>query len=103
MVRRLGGGLGVAVFAFGLLGGTAAAHSGHGGPENFGGNSPTIVNDFGGHYVNANNPALRWDWTCHQFATPGHGDDHANQEHSAVIDRTNPSALVAPGDKSNAC
>ena len=86
--------------------GTAApawGHDGHPMPANFGGQSPNIVNDFGNHYVNVNNPDVRWDWTCHQFATPGEGDAHANQDHSAVIDRPGDSGLVAPGDKSGDC
>ena len=81
----------------------AAADSGHPMPDNFGGQSPVIVNDYGNHYVNLNNIDVRWDWTCHQFATPGHGDDNANQVHSAVIDRPGESGLVAPGDKSSEC
>lgn len=89
--------------AIGLFGGTASADSGHPGPTNFGGQSPNIVNDYPGHYVNTNNPQVRWDWTCHQFAVPGRGDDNANQDHSAVIDRPGGSTLVAPGDKSGAC
>lgn len=83
--------------------GAAGAHVGHPMPENFGGNSPVIVNDSGDHYVNSNNPDVRWDWMCHQFATPGQGDEHANQDHSAVIDRPGESGLIAPGDKSIAC
>ena len=102
-IKRLCIGTGTAVAALALLSGTAHAHSGHGGPENFGGKSDTILNDFGEHYVNLNNPSLRWDWTCHQFAVPGVGEEHANQDHAAIIDRVNPSGLVAPGDKSNAC
>jgi Spy/CpxP family protein refolding chaperone len=97
---------GVALIAAGTmsaLGAGAAGAAGGPSPQNFGGNSPNIVNDYGDHYVNANNPDVRWDWACHQFATPGHGDDHANQDHSAVIDRPGDSGLVAPGDKSAAC
>jgi hypothetical protein len=85
------------------IAGPALAHGGHPTPENFGGRSPVIVNDYGEHYVNSNNTEVRWDWTCHQFATPGAGDDHANQEHSAVLDRNGDSTLVAPGDKSADC
>ena len=102
-VSRVGVSL-LAAAAMSVLGaGAAGAHTGHPMPDNFGGNSPVIFNDVGDHFVNLNNPDVRWDWTCHQFATPGHGDDHANQDHSAVIDRPGDSGLVAPGDKSSAC
>jgi hypothetical protein len=100
---RAGVVLATVVAALALTTGTAMGHAGHPGPDNFGGNSPNIFNDFGEHYVNLNNPDVRWDWTCHQFATPGEGDANANQDHSAVIDRAGDSGLVAPGDKSEAC
>jgi hypothetical protein len=94
---------GVCVLAAAAMAALGAGAAGASAPDNFGGESPVILNDYGEHYVNLNNPDLRWDWTCHQFATPGHGDDHANQDHSAVIDRPGESGLVAPGDKSSAC
>lgn len=103
-IGRAATGLAAAVAATALMGGTASAHGGHPMPDNFGGQSPNIVNDFGEHYVNTNNPDVRWDWTCHQFAVPGQGDEHANQDHAAIRDRPNTdSGLVAPGDKSTAC
>ena len=35
-------------------------------------------NDYGNHYVNMNNPDLRFDWTNHRFAIPGIGGLHSN-------------------------
>ncbi|MGH9226095.1 MAG: hypothetical protein ACRD2W_20450 [Acidimicrobiales bacterium] len=90
-------------FLLALGAGAASAHTGHPTPDNFAGNSPNIENDFGDHYVNLNNPDVRWDWDCHQFAVPGQGDEHANQDNAAIIDRGTGSGLVAPGDKSTAC
>ena len=100
---RFGVGLATMVTALALTAGTALGHTGHPTPDNFGGNSPNIVNDFGEHYVNVNNPDVRWDWTCHQFAVPGQGDENANQDHAAIIDRPGDSGLVAPGDKATDC
>ncbi|MDQ3571123.1 MAG: hypothetical protein M3396_11005 [Actinomycetota bacterium] len=93
----------LAIGVWAIQGGVALAHSEHPTPENFGGESPSIVNDFGEHYINANNPEVRWDWTCHQFAVPGQGDENANQDNAAMLDRAGDSGLVAPGDKSTAC
>ena len=103
IAARVGVGLATAAVTAALTGGTALADTGHPNPDNFGGQSENVVNDYGDHYVNANNTDVRWDWTCHQFATPGHGDDHANQDHSAVRDRQGESGVVAPGDKSTSC
>ena len=56
------------------------------GPENgnFGGNGNTWTNDYGMHYVNNNNPDVRFDWDNHRFAVPGMGGMHAD-ENSAVM------------------
>ena len=102
-MRRIGIALGASAALLVISAGAGQAHAGHPAPDGFGGQSPTIVNDYGDHYVNANNPDVRFDWTCHQMATPGEGDAHADQDHSAVIDRTGDSGLVAPGDKDVAC
>ncbi|MEO5678577.1 MAG: hypothetical protein ABIS47_02810 [Acidimicrobiales bacterium] len=103
-MRRFEIGLVASVLALGIGAGAAEAHAGHPGPEGFGGQSPNIVDDYGDHYFNANNTDVRWDWGCHQFAVPGQGDEHANQDNAAIIDRDNTdSGLVAPGDKSVDC
>jgi hypothetical protein len=103
IAMRVSAGLATMATAVALTGGSALAHTGHPMPNNFGGKSPNIFNDFGEHYVNLNNPDVRWDWTCHQLAVPGQGDDHANQDHAAMRDRAGDSGLVAPGDKSTLC
>lgn len=53
-------------------------------PSNFGGNGNAWTNDYGMHYVNNNNPDLRFDWTTPAKAIPGVGGHHAN-EHAAVV------------------
>lgn len=42
-------------------------------------------NDYGNHYVNTNNPAVRFDWDNHRIAVPGQGGAHAN-ENAAIIE-----------------
>jgi len=56
------------------------------GPENgnFGGSGNAWTNDYGMHYVNNNNPDVRFDWENHRFAVPGMGGMHAD-ENSAVM------------------
>jgi len=53
-------------------------------PMNFGGDGEAWTNDHGNHYVNENNPDLRFDWTNHRIAVPGQGGMHAN-ENAAII------------------
>lgn len=53
-------------------------------PDNFGGNGNAWTNDYGMHYVNNNNPDLRFDWDNHRMATPGNGGQNAD-ENAAVI------------------
>lgn len=65
--------------------------------DNFGGDNGVWVNDFLGHYVNANNPDVRMDWTNQRFAVPGPGGAHAN-ENSAVLPWTGGGTLVDPHD-----
>ena len=75
-------------------------------PQNFGGNGQAWINDYGQHYVNANNPNTRMDWDCHQFAVPGVGGAHASAN-GAVLNHPDPfdgqGTLVVPIDKSSAC
>lgn len=56
------------------------------------------TNDYDMHYVNNNNPDLRFDWDNHRIAVPGNALMHAN-ENSAVMDNGDYS-LVDPHDTS---
>lgn len=63
---------------------------------NFGGNGGAFVNDYDDHYVNANNPEVRFDWENHRMAVPGKAYMHAN-ENAAVMDNGG-YTLVDPHD-----
>ena len=58
----------------------------------FGGGA--FVNDYGNHYVNTNNPEVRFDWDNHRMAVPGQGGHHANEK--AAVQAHGDQTLVVP-------
>ncbi len=54
-------------------------------PANFGGEGGAFTNDYGNHYVNNNNPEVRFDWDNHRIAVPGEAWEYTNSN-SAVVD-----------------
>ncbi len=55
-----------------------------------------FTNDYGMHYVNNNNPDVRFDWENHRMAVPGQGGEHANE--NAAVMEWGDGSLVDPHD-----